>query len=137
MDGDELIASVAHKIEREKALITAASNMRQSTDNPLVQQRVDANIRDGRKNIAYLEEKMRELQIRHMQQDGGSPSQRHTARAARPPHQRITPDTLAKANMAMAAATPRVALARCHPALHSQTPDLSPRSLRPGPITQS
>ncbi|PYI26363.1 hypothetical protein BP00DRAFT_67450 [Aspergillus indologenus CBS 114.80] len=64
MDGDELIASVYRKIEREKALIAAASNMRQSTDNPLVQQRVDANIRDGQKNIAYLEEKMRELQLR-------------------------------------------------------------------------
>ncbi|KAI9045197.1 protein kinase c [Aspergillus affinis] len=74
MDGDDLIASVYRKIEREKALITAASNMRQSTDNPLVQQRVDANIRDGRKNIAYLEEKMRELQIRRI--DGGSPTEK-------------------------------------------------------------
>ncbi|GJP98393.1 hypothetical protein CBS147343_1259 [Aspergillus niger] len=71
MDGDDLIASVYRKIEREKALITAASNMRQSTDNPLVQQRVDANIRDGRKNIAYLEEKMRELQLRRMEHEGG------------------------------------------------------------------
>ncbi|KKK23892.1 hypothetical protein ARAM_006845, partial [Aspergillus rambellii] len=74
MDGDDLIASVYRKIEREKALITAATNMRQSTDNPLVQQRVDANIRDGRKNIAYLEEKMRELQIRRMEQEGGGGS---------------------------------------------------------------
>ncbi|KAL4866361.1 hypothetical protein BDV12DRAFT_173116 [Aspergillus spectabilis] len=71
MDGDELIASVYRKIEREKALIAAASNMRQSTDNPLVQQRVDANIRDGRKNIAYLEEKMKELQLRQMEREGG------------------------------------------------------------------
>lgn len=78
MDGDEVIASVYRKIEREKALIAAASNMRQSTDNPLVQQRVDANIRDGRKNIAYLEEKMRELQIRYTSNEGGSPhGQRH------------------------------------------------------------
>lgn len=76
MDGEDLIASVYRKIEREKALITAASNMRQSTDNPLVQQRVDANIRDGRKNIAYLEEKMRELQLRRMDQDGGSPTEK-------------------------------------------------------------
>lgn len=76
MDGEELIASVLHKIEREKALITAASNMRQSTDNPLVQQRVDANIREGRKNIAYLEEKMRELEIRQRNQGAGSPGQR-------------------------------------------------------------
>jgi Hr1 repeat len=75
MDDDELIHSVYRKIEREKALINAASNMRQSTDNPLVQQRVDASIRDGRKNIAYLEEKMRELQLRRMgQEGGGSPS---------------------------------------------------------------
>ncbi|EER38922.1 predicted protein, partial [Histoplasma capsulatum H143] len=77
MDGDdELMATVYRKIEREKALITAATNMRQSTDNPLVQQRVDANIRDSRKNIVYLEEKMRELQIRKMGRDGGqSPDQ--------------------------------------------------------------
>ena len=74
MDGDEVIASVYRKIEREKALITAATNMRQSTDNPLVQQRVDANIRDGRKNIAYLEEKMRELQLRRMDHEGGAGS---------------------------------------------------------------
>ncbi|KAJ5620574.1 hypothetical protein N7510_004558 [Penicillium lagena] len=71
MDSDDPIAAVYKKIEREKALIAAASNMRQSTDNPLVQQRVDANIRDGWKNIAYLEEKMQELQIRRMEQDGG------------------------------------------------------------------
>jgi hypothetical protein len=85
MEGDEVIASVYRKIEREKALIAAASNMRQSTDNPLVQQRVDANIRDGRKNIAYLEEKMRELQIRYMD-DGGSPQgQRHAPGSGPPP----------------------------------------------------
>ncbi|KAI9370604.1 hypothetical protein BJX61DRAFT_85696 [Aspergillus egyptiacus] len=74
MEGDELIASVYRKIEREKALITAATNMRQSTNNPLVQQRVDANIRDGRKNIAYLEEKMKELQLRQMEREGSSPT---------------------------------------------------------------
>ncbi|KAJ5656367.1 AGC-kinase C-terminal [Penicillium longicatenatum] len=86
MDGDELIASVYRKIEREKALIAAASNMRQSTDNPLVQQRVDSNIRDGRKNIAYLEEKMRELQIRQLeQQGGGSPGDQRQGSGPAPP----------------------------------------------------
>lgn len=65
MENDkELIASVYHKIEREKALISAARNIRQSTNNPQVQQRVDTNIRDGQKNIVYLEEKMRELELR-------------------------------------------------------------------------
>lgn len=83
--GDDLIASVYRKIEREKALITAATNMRQSTDNPLVQQRVDANIRDGRKNIAYLEEKMQELQIRRIENDGGgSPTESRHQHPANP-----------------------------------------------------
>ncbi|EED23256.1 protein kinase c [Talaromyces stipitatus ATCC 10500] len=68
---DDVIASVYHKIEREKALIAAATNMRQSTDNPSVQQRVDGQIRDGRRNIAYLEEKLRELQFR---KDSGAAS---------------------------------------------------------------
>lgn len=90
MDGDdELMAKVYHKIEREKALIAAATNMRQSTDNPLVQQRVDANIRDGRKNIAYLEEKMRELQVRKMGRESGhqpgSPNQQRHSEGGPPP----------------------------------------------------
>ena len=88
MEGDdELIATVYRKIEREKALINAATNMRQSTNNPLVQQRVDANIRDGRKNIAYLEEKMRELQVRKMGREGAeSPNQqRHSGGHGGPP----------------------------------------------------
>ncbi|WEW60974.1 Serine/threonine kinase [Emydomyces testavorans] len=87
MDGDdELMATVYRKIEREKALINAATNMRQSTDNPLVQQRVDANIRESRKNIVYLEEKMRELQVRKMGrevgQQPGSPTQQRMSGAA-------------------------------------------------------
>ncbi|KAI1945135.1 Serine/threonine kinase [Ophidiomyces ophidiicola] len=90
MDGDDdLMAKVYRKIEREKALINAATNMRQSTDNPLVQQRVDANIRDGRKNIAYLEEKMRELQIRKMNRESahqpGSPTQQWQPGGGPPP----------------------------------------------------
>ena len=87
MDGEDLIASVYHKIEREKALIHAAANMRHSTDNPLVQQQVDSNIRDGRKNIAYLEEKMRELQLRRIEQenDGTPAGGRNQGPGPRPP----------------------------------------------------
>ncbi|KAL9616630.1 MAG: hypothetical protein Q9160_008513 [Pyrenula sp. 1 TL-2023] len=66
---DKLMADVFRKIEREKALIHAASQMIQSTNNTSVQARADSQIRDGRKNIAYLEEKMRELQLRR----SGSP----------------------------------------------------------------
>ncbi|KAI9703870.1 MAG: Serine/threonine kinase [Candelina mexicana] len=69
MDDGELISNVFRKIEREKALINAATNMRQSTQNASVQQRLDSQIREGRKNIGYLEEKMRELQMRRLGQD--------------------------------------------------------------------
>ncbi|KAJ5327296.1 uncharacterized protein N7506_010398 [Penicillium brevicompactum] len=133
MDGEELIASVLHKIEREKALITAASNMRQSTDNPLVQQRVDANIREGRKNIAYLEEKMRELEIRQRNQGAGSPGQRGGPLL----HPKTTLDMAANKATTANRTILREAQARCLPVPHSPTLDLTPRSRRLGPITQS
>ncbi|KAJ5677984.1 uncharacterized protein N7477_003617 [Penicillium maclennaniae] len=137
MDGDEVIASVYRKIEREKALIAAASNMRQSTDNPLVQQRVDANIRDGRKNIAYLEEKMRELQVRYTSNEGGSPhGQRHAPGSGPLPRPKTAADTWAMA-MVMPTDTLREVPARCLPALHSQTPGLTLPFRRRGPTTQS
>lgn len=63
-DTDQAIAEVYRKIEREKALINAATHMRQSTNNAAVQARVDSNIRDGRRNITYLEDKLQELQLR-------------------------------------------------------------------------
>ena len=63
-DTDQAIAEVFRKIEREKALINAATHMRQSTNNAAVQARVDSNIRDSKRNISYLEEKLAELQIR-------------------------------------------------------------------------
>ena len=63
-DPDQAIAEVYRKIEREKTLINGATHMRQSTNNPAVQARCDSNIRDSRRNISYLEEKMSELQLR-------------------------------------------------------------------------
>src|ERR1700710_2870091 len=59
---DEVSRSIIQKIEREKALITAANSMRQSTNNPMVLQGIDTKIRDGRKNIDYLESRLREHQ---------------------------------------------------------------------------
>ena len=78
-DPDQAIAEVYRKIEREKVLINAASNMRQSTNNPAVQARVDSNIRDSRRNISYLEDKLQELQLRKMGRpdDGGPPPPAH------------------------------------------------------------
>jgi hypothetical protein len=73
-DTDSAIAEVYRKIEREKALINAATHMRSSTNNPAVQQRVDSNIRDSRRNITYLEEKLSELQIRQQgSSEAGAP----------------------------------------------------------------
>ena len=76
-DTDTAIADIYKKIEREKALINAANHMRQSTNNSTVQARVDSNIRDGRRNIGYLEEKLQELQLRKMGGDGAPPPPAH------------------------------------------------------------
>ncbi len=78
-DTDHAIAEVHRKIEREKALINAATHMRQSTNNAAVQARVDSNIRDGRRNISYLEDKLQELQLRQRasHDDGAPPPPAH------------------------------------------------------------
>ncbi|KPI38607.1 Protein kinase C-like protein [Cyphellophora attinorum] len=78
-DTDRAIDEVYRKIEREKALINAASHMRTSTNNATVQARVDSNIRDSRRNIGYLEEKLQELQLRKIgrSDDGGPPPPAH------------------------------------------------------------
>lgn len=96
MNDDDLINQVYRKIEREKVLINAANNMRQNS-NPQVQASLDSQIRESRKGIDYLEERMRELQMRRMEAMGGasgnggptppahrSPQQRNARTAARP-----------------------------------------------------
>ena len=70
MNADDLINQVYRKIEREKVLINAANNMRQNS-NPQVQQSLDSQIRESRKGIDYLEERMRELQVRRMEAMAG------------------------------------------------------------------
>ncbi|KAL8713009.1 MAG: hypothetical protein Q9220_002869 [cf. Caloplaca sp. 1 TL-2023] len=60
---DDLINQVYRKIEREKVIINAANAMRQSS-NPQVQQSLDSQVREARKGISYLEERLRELQMR-------------------------------------------------------------------------
>ncbi|EOD47088.1 putative protein kinase c protein [Neofusicoccum parvum UCRNP2] len=69
MNEDDAIKSVYGKIEREKALINAANAMRQSTNNPAVLSRLDGQIREGRRNIEYLEGRARELQMRRVGTD--------------------------------------------------------------------
>ena len=70
MNDDELISQVYRKIEREKVIINAANAMRQSS-NPQVQASLDSQVREARKGIDYLEERMRELQMRRSGQDPG------------------------------------------------------------------
>ena len=73
MNDDELINQVYRKIEREKVLINAANAMRASS-NPQVQASLDSQIREARKGIEYLEERMRELQMRRMENISGGHS---------------------------------------------------------------
>lgn len=70
MNDDDLINQVYRKIEREKVIINAANAMRQSS-NPQVQASLDSQVREAKKGIEYLEERMRELQMRRMENMGG------------------------------------------------------------------
>jgi hypothetical protein len=60
---DDAVTSVQKKIDRERALINAANAMRQSTNNPAVLSRLDGQIKDGHRNIEYLESKLRDLEV--------------------------------------------------------------------------
>jgi len=59
---------VYKKIEREKALINAANLMRQQTNNDAVRSKLDNQMREGRRNLEFFEGKLRELQMRKMNQ---------------------------------------------------------------------
>lgn len=63
---DEALSAIYKKIEREKALINAANMMRQQTNNDSVKSKLDSQMREGRRNIQFFEERMRELQMRKM-----------------------------------------------------------------------
>jgi hypothetical protein len=66
MNEDEVARDIHRKIEREKALITAANAMRQSTNNPAVVSGLDTKIRDGRRNIEYLESRLQEFEMKRL-----------------------------------------------------------------------
>jgi classical protein kinase C len=65
---DEALSSAYKKLEREKALMNAANAMRLQTSNEQVKSRLDAQMREGRRNIQYLEDTLRQLQMRKMGQ---------------------------------------------------------------------
>lgn len=91
MNDDDLINQVHRKIEREKVIINAANAMRQSS-NPQVQQSLDSQVREAQKGIYYLEERMRELQMRRMGQGanatGSNEGHRPSSYEDMSPHQR-------------------------------------------------
>jgi len=83
---DAAVQQLMSKIDREKNIIHAANQMRQATNNPAVNSRVDSSIRDARRNIQYFEQTLRDIQTRQMGGDmsnlsisgnGGPPPPQH------------------------------------------------------------
>jgi len=66
MNDEEKIQDISKKIEREKALINAANLMRQQTTNEAVRSKLDTQMREGRRNLEFFEERLRELQLRRI-----------------------------------------------------------------------
>ncbi|TDZ31370.1 Protein kinase C-like [Colletotrichum spinosum] len=64
MNEEDQIQNILKKIEREKALLNAANAMRAQTNNEAVRSRLDSQMRDGRRNLNFFEEKLREAQMR-------------------------------------------------------------------------
>jgi len=88
MNEDEKITDICKKIDREKALINAAHLMRQQTNNDAVRSKLDSQMRDGRRNLEFFEERLRELQARKLGQGmdnlgihGGGPGSRRPGSA--------------------------------------------------------
>ncbi|KAI1455986.1 hypothetical protein F4805DRAFT_468393 [Annulohypoxylon moriforme] len=68
MNDEDAMANIYKKIEREKALINAANSMRQQTNNDDVRSRLDSQMREGRRNLQFFEEKLRDLQMKRIGQ---------------------------------------------------------------------
>ncbi|KAF2401549.1 hypothetical protein EJ06DRAFT_395938 [Trichodelitschia bisporula] len=66
MNEEDVSKEIIRKIDREKALINAANAMRQSTNNPAVMSQLATKIRDGQRNIEYLESRLKELEMKKM-----------------------------------------------------------------------
>ncbi|CCE61825.1 hypothetical protein TPHA_0B01520 [Tetrapisispora phaffii CBS 4417] len=56
-------AEIHKKLEREKNIIQGASNLKKKTDNAMVVQKCNTNIREARQNIEYLEDQLRKIEI--------------------------------------------------------------------------
>ncbi|TKA25194.1 Protein kinase C-like [Salinomyces thailandicus] len=86
MNEDAAVQDIYRKIEREKAIINAANQMRQATSNASVNSRVESQVREARRNIQYFEQTLNDLHARKMGGDmsnlsmsgnGGPPPPQH------------------------------------------------------------
>ena len=75
---EELISQVYRKIEKEKVFINSAKAMHKSSDNPQVRASLESQISQMEKGIEYLEERLRELQMRIMESQGSDSNGRPT-----------------------------------------------------------
>lgn len=85
MNEDETLMNIVKKIEREKALLHAATLMRQQTNNEQVRSKLDTQMREGKRNIQFFEDKMAELQARRGMSDLSLASSSTAASSSRPP----------------------------------------------------
>jgi len=84
MDDDAKISDIERKIEREKALINAANAMRQQTNNDDVRSKLDTQMRDGRRNLEFFEQKLRQLRMQKLGQGVDNMSLGGSTLASRP-----------------------------------------------------
>lgn len=77
---------ILRKIEREKAIISGANQMRQATNNTSVNSRADSQIRDARRNIQYFEQTLGDLRARKMGSDMQNMSMSGNGRPTPPQH---------------------------------------------------
>ncbi|KAK2608651.1 Serine/threonine kinase [Conoideocrella luteorostrata] len=63
-EDEKKIQDIYKKIEREKNIINAAQAMRAQTTNEAVRSRLDTQLRDGRRNLQFFEEKLQDIRMR-------------------------------------------------------------------------
>jgi classical protein kinase C len=63
---DGTIANVREKLDKERMFINSINVMRQNTSNPDVLSRLDAQLRDSRRNIEYFENTLKDLEMKKM-----------------------------------------------------------------------
>lgn len=72
MNDDDAIANIRGKIEKEKQMIQAATQMRAGSDNEMVRARLDSQLRDSESYLRFFEENLRNLQMKKLNHGVGS-----------------------------------------------------------------